>query len=56
MRPLFLMDRDCIEKSRKRPGESDSTGNKRARLDRRNRNDRDRRNETGEEKKLRLAK
>ena len=25
---LFLMDRDCIEKSRKRPGES--TGNKRA--------------------------
>ena len=49
------MDRDCIEKSRKRPGESDSAGNKRARLDRRNRNDRDRRrNET--EEKLRLAK
>ena len=51
------MDRDCIEKSRKRPGESNSAGNKRARLDRRNRNDRDRkRNETEEEKKLRLAK
>ena len=56
-RPLFLMDRDCIEKSRKRAGESDRAGNKRGRLDRRNRNDRDRRrNETEEEKKLRLAK
>ena len=51
------MDRDCIEKSRKCPGESDSAGNKRARLDRRNRNDRDRRRkETEEEKKLRLTK
>ena len=57
LRPLFLMDRDCIEKSRKHPGESDSTVNKLARLDRRNPNDRDRRrNETEEEKKLRLAK
>ena len=51
------MDRDCIEKSRKHPGESDSAGNKLARFDRRNPNDRDRRrNETEEEKKLRLAK
>ena len=50
------MDRDCIEKSRKRPGESDSAGNKRARLDRRNRNDRVRRKEAEEQKKLRLAK
>ena len=52
------MNRDYIDKSRKRPGEADSIGNKRAtRLDRRNRNDRDRRrNETEEEKKLRLAK
>ena len=57
LRPLLLMNRDGIEKSRKCPGESDSAGNKRARLDRRNRNDRDRRrNETEEEKKLRLAK
>ena len=32
LRPLFLMDRDCIEKSRIRPGESDSAGNERARL------------------------
>ena len=29
------MDRDCIEKSRKCRGESDSAGNKKARLDRR---------------------
>ena len=51
------MDRYCIEKSRRCPGESDnSIGNKRARLNRRNRNDRDRRrNEIEEEKKLRLA-
>ena len=28
--PLPLMDRDCIKKSRKSPGEFDSTGNKRA--------------------------
>ena len=26
LRPLFLMDKDCIEKSRKRAGESDSAG------------------------------
>ena len=57
LRPLFLMDIDGIEKSRKRPGESDSTGNKRARLHGRNKNDRDRRrNKTEKEKKLRLAK
>ena len=56
LRPLLLRDRDCIEKSRKRPGESDSAGSKKARLDRRNRNDRDRRrNETEEEKKARKA-
>ena len=30
-RPFFLMDRDCIEKSIKCPGESYSTGNNRAR-------------------------
>ena len=50
------MDRHCIKNNRKRSGESDSAGNKRARLDRRNRIDRDRRrNETEEEKKLRQA-
>ena len=33
LHPFVLMDRDCIEKCRKHPGESDSAGNKRARLD-----------------------
>ena len=52
------MDRDCIEKSRKRIQESPTAQEKKgATLDRRNRNDRNRRrNETEEEKKLRLAK
>ena len=51
------MDRDCNEKSRKSPGEYDSVGNQRARLDRKKRNDRDRRrNKTEGEKKIRLAK
>ena len=49
------MDRDCIVKSRKRPEESDSAGNKRARwIEEREMTDR-RRNETEEEKKLRLV-
>ena len=51
------MDRDCIKKSRKSTGMTDSAGNKRSRLDTRNRNHRDRpRNETEEDKRLRPVK
>ncbi len=51
------MEKEILDNNRKRPIELISAGNKRARLDRRNQKDRDRRkNESEEEKNIRLAK
>ncbi len=51
------MEKEILDNNRKRPIELISAGNKRARLDRRNQKDRDRRkNESEEDKNTRLAK
>ncbi len=54
---LLKMEKEILDNNRKRSIELISAGNKRARLDRRNQKDRDRRkNESEEEKNIRLAK
>ncbi len=53
----FLLEKEILDNNRKRPIELISAGNKRARLDRRNQKDRDRRkNESEDEENIRLAK
>ncbi len=54
---LLKMEKEILDNNRKRSIELISAGNERARLDRRNQKDRDRRkNESEEEKNIRLAK
>ncbi len=53
---LLKMEKEILDNNRKRSIELISAGNKRARLDRRNQKDRDRRKNESEEKNIRLAK